>query len=231
MAITFDHVVIAPPRGSNPVYFSKDDSEKSQNLNSIVWQSEDPEGFKDDYCFQFTFHVITDTSKNDLIEDPNFQSTVKKIGYWLKYDFIPASLIIGKKTGDTLKLKDGSVVKITCADFNFLHHNLGLAAENIQAESEGDVAKAERLGKRLGELKELITQHYGAFQSEMSAADKKLLKDPNIVEPGFFENLFSCIKTAFFVIAVLFVRLVTCNWSENTCLHNNNNSGFISLQF
>lgn len=207
---------MCPPRGKTPQYYSKGDSERSTNLDGVVWQSEDPEGFKNDYCFGMRIHQYNNEVKGETLEeDEEFISTVKKIGYWLKYEYIPASLLIGKKTGDTLKLKDGSIVNLTCIGFSFLHHHLQLARESLPSES--DPAKQAVLSKRLDEIEKLVTQHYGERIIKLSKEEEKIILAPDfpLPETSYCDSLLSCIKKVMLAIATFFVRLFTCNWDSD----------------
>ena len=212
------NAIIYPRESSAAEFFSKNDPERSNNIDSIVWQSKDPQGFKDDYCFLVMLQQ-KDNPDDALIEDKDFENTLKEIcSYVRRYDWIPASLLIGKKTGDTLTLKNRSIVNLTCANFNSLHRCLYYARVNLPTESGHNPEKEKMLTTRLDELSALVTQHYGEWAQKIAKEDRETIYGPDKDSNRYCDKLISGIVKLLIAIATCFVRLFTCNFSEKTCL-------------
>lgn len=226
---TFDAIIYLS-RAATSEYYSREENGVWGSFSKIMWLSEDPEGFKDDYCFEV--HLKDRKTGKDLYENEDFHSSLEKIGHYVKYNWIPASLLVGKKTGDVLKLKDKSVVlNLTCVDFNFLHHTLKMARKNLPSESGDNPEKQAILSKRLDELQALVTEHYGECKSEISKEDIELINGPK-PETNYCDELVASLKKVLLAIAQFFVRLFTCNWSEKTCLDDKSDEGkMFQIQF
>lgn len=198
--------MIFPKRGAEATLFSKDDS-VYYPISEIVWQSEDTHEFEDEICFRVCLTQPPSLDKR-LTSHPDFKKILGNIGDCTHYDWIPARLLIGKKTGDYLTLKDGTKIKLTCGDFRFLENQLQFTRVNYPEYTD-----------RLNDLSAQVKSVYGELTEQVKEEGDTVLVDlKQSSEPSCLQKCVSAIKCLFRGIAQFFVRLFTWNWSEKTCL-------------
>lgn len=201
---TFE-VIAVPADGRALEYVCKDHDNTSFRLSSIAYKSEQLEGFKDDY----SFCVLLFSNKNGIksgpiFNDPEFKRVAGKIE---QLCLIPASLILGKKTGNTLTLCNGTILKLTCENFLKFHDQVEKLKANLRPADPKQKPRETAFTRRLDELDALITKHYGQSAAPAPAS-----------EPGCCSSLFATMKKLLLMIANFFIRLFTCNLKEKTCL-------------
>lgn len=197
--------VIAVPADAPPEYFCKAHHNESFRLSSIPYKSEHPEGFKDDYSFRVLLFSRKNGVKSGFIfRDPEFIKVAGKIS---QLYLIPASLILGKKTGDTLTLQNGTILRLTCENFSKLHVQVEKLKANLRPSDPTQKPIETLFTKRLDELDALITKHYTQNGAPAS-------------EPGCCGSLFATMKKLLLMVANFFIRLITCNcdFKKRTCL-------------
>lgn len=196
--------VIYPRRGDSAEHFSKLPGAEN-SISGIVWRSDDAQEFEEEFCFRVCLKQTQNLNHN-LTQNSDFKKILESIGDYTGYDWIPARLLIGKKDGDHLTLKDGTIVKLICANFKscFLEQQLKLARENYP----DHIARLEALSAH-------VKSTYGEFKKEVEEKGDEVLEDLiNATKPGCLQQCVSAITALFWGIAQFFVRLFTWNWNE-----------------